>query len=298
MLGCLSLALALGVAALRHQEGQPENVREGAHAARDPIAPVTSRLTHLVADAPASTLADAWLVLRALGPRADESAREKVAVAAQKDALDERLPRWAGQDPRLALAATLLETGAAPRAADSGFESLLAAARRTSADPFTQAWRLEYLALSLRARRKGVRPAHVAEILYASLKLLERGPKPGSLEYAWLASAAFKAAPLAADARQAPQLRRSFARLGSTPLPADPDPELLAATLEARASYALWQRSVSGALPPSIRQGLERERRELAAGAEGRGLGVASAALRALRLSWAVLRDTNSVFTQ
>jgi hypothetical protein len=298
MLGCLSLALALGVAALRHQEGQPGSVREGAHAARDPLARITSRLTRVVADAPASTLEDAWLVLRALGPRAFAGAREKVAVAAQNDALDEHLPRWAGQDPRLALAATLLETGAAPDAADTGFESLLATARQTSADPFTQAWHMEYLALSLRARRKGVRPADVAETLYASLKLLQRGAKPGSLEYAWLASAAFKAAPLAADTRQAPQLRRSFARLGSTPLPADPDPELLAATLEAGASYALWQRSVSGALPPSIRLALERERRELAARAEGRGLGVAGAALRALRLSWAALRDTNSVFTQ
>jgi hypothetical protein len=288
---CLCLLLGLGLWLLARGERRADVTPS----ARDEVALLEQRLSDELARSSAASVSEAWIVMRALGPRATPAVREGVRGGARVAAASDAMPRWAGTEPSLALGATLLEAGEAEQQDQS--ELNLALARQPSNDPFTQAWRIEYLALSLRALRAQVRTIDVARAIHAGGKLLERGVDPASLEYAWLAQALFRAGAIARDERQRADLQRCFARLSAAPR--DPDESLLlvATRLEALASYALFMRT-SGPVHPSLRASIEAARKALATLVARPSLDEASSSLRALRLSGAALGDTNSVFTQ
>jgi hypothetical protein len=295
-LSALGLALGLGLAVLSRREATETRVTTPAGKG-DPLAPVVRRLTAELAASPSSDLADAWVVVRALGPRAPSQARERVAEAFSTSDFAGPLPRWAGSDPALALAATLLETGIRSEGRATPLDGHLATARTAASDPFTLSWRIEYLALLLRAKQGEASLGDLRRQLHGGLKWLERGLDPSSLEYAWLARAVFKAAALGVDGNQRAALQRAFARLLATPRAPSASVELFATQLEAIASYALSQQ---GQGDPSlvVHRTVAQDRTTLAQRSKRPGTSTASASLRALRLSWAALRDTNSVFTQ
>lgn len=288
---CLCLLLGLGLWLLaraeRHAVVPPS--------ARDELAVLEQRLSNELARASVASVSEAWIVMRGLGPRATPAVRERVHSGARVATAGAGVPRWAGTEPSLALGVTLLEAG--EREQQDQSERNLALARHPSSDPFTQAWRIEYLALSLRALRAQVRTIDVARAIHAGVKLLERGVDPASLEYAWLAQALFRAGAIARDERQRADLQRCFARLSAAPRNPDETLLLVATRLEALASYALFMRT-SGALHASLRASIEAARQALAAQARHPSPDEASSSLRALRLSGAALGDTNSVFTQ
>lgn len=296
LLGC---CLALGGALVLLQRQHGASPRESApEAVADPLAEVETRLANRLARAEGDTLVDAWVVVRALGPRAPLWARQRVARAATAPEGTEPLPEWAGSEPQLALTATLLETDTADRRDGATLDRWVHEGPPAT-DPFTLAWRIEYLALLGRSGHSGPWRKLLARELHAALKRLGRGLDPGSLEYAWLARAAFKAASLAGGPEQTSSLQRSVARMLAARESGPPRSPLLAATsLEALASYALLQQASAAGASAAVKNTVTRERARLARPDAELDLPAASATLRALRLSRVALRDTNSVFTQ
>lgn len=262
-----------------------------------PIERALGELERELARAPGDPLARALYALRGLGPKAPASAREQLRAAlAQRDELGP-LPSWVGLEPRRALAAVLLESRdptvplvEAPGAAD---------AKPPSPDLFTLYWQLEHASLLRRMDAALVPAEKLARLCNGALRHLERESLE-SLDAAWLAAAIFRAVPTLPDPELEARARRLYAKLGAASRSPGAPVELAAARLEALSSHALWQLAGQGRLDPKTRALLLelQSALRLSLGSKPEGPAATAAALRALRLSKAVLGDTDGVFPQ
>lgn len=235
-------------------------------------------------------LETAWSVVRALGKRAPEAAKQKLVSALEADeAL--QAPGWADADPKVAIAATLLETRVASESTPL-CAYVDAAASQKNVSALGLSWGVEYLALCAREGNPKADRKRIGSLVRAGIKSLERTTDPRSLEYSRLAQSLFRAAPLVADRSQALELRRVYGRLsGVWSEPASVTVE--GARLEAAASFALLSVAAGSDLDANLVASLRAAEARMASRvAPSLTATEQSAVFRALRWAQAALEKT------
>jgi hypothetical protein len=299
VISCISVAIvAFALVALRRTPaGTVAPPATQATVPREADAELLALERELVVPSPHLLPADLY-TLRGLGPRATPPTRQRVQASLASTGELGALPEWVGLEPRRAFAATLLESKAPGDTLV--LEGAPAVVPQTPAtDSFTLYWQLEYASLVRRDDPALVPAEHLATLCSAALRRLERDPLE-SLSAAWLAAATFRAVPAAAAPDLEPRARRLYAKLALVSRVPGATSELSAARLEALASHALWRAARIGRLDSKTRRLLSDLDHGLRLGLRSgqHGAATAMAATRALRLSKAVLGDTDGVFPQ